>query len=509
MTAVWFLLLSATGLSWTADRAPIDFQKINRSAFIYPDYTSITIPPNIAPLNFVVREEGEAFLIKLRGAVQTLTVRSQDGKIGFPMSRWRRFLRTNLGETCLLEIYAKQNGRWVRFAPTEMTIAEAPIDRVLVYRLIDPIYHIWSDISIFQRDLTTFKESLIFNNRMIKSGCINCHAFHQNNPESMMFHVRGGTGTALILATDGECKAVDTRTAFNSSAGAYRCWHPDGRRIAFSVNKVAQFFHACGENRDVYDSQSDLIIYDTVNNTVTGNEKIASAGEMETYPMWTPDGRTLYFCSAPQADFSDALNLPYDRIKYSLKRIAYTPETNEWGEVQTVIDAGALNKSVTHPSVSPDGRFLLFCLSDYGNFSIYRPESDLYLLDLASNHYRRLSINSDKSDSYHSWSSNGRWFVFSSKRENGVTARPYFAYFDETGNVRKPFVMPQKDPEFYLTLLKTYNVPELVKSAVHYSPRQLSRAAHGRIVKAALDPTLSGSAKPPEAEETPWQPPTQ
>jgi len=86
-------------------------------------------------------------------------------------------------------------------------------------------------------------------------------------------------------------------------------------------------------------------------------------------------------------------------------------------------------------------------------------------MDLKSRKYRRLTCNSAQSDSWHCWSSNSRWIVFSSKRDNGWLARPYFSYIDANGREHKPFVLPQKDPAFYDTWLKTYNVPELVSGA--------------------------------------------
>lgn len=87
-------------------------------------------------------------------------------------------------------------------------------------------------------------------------------------------------------------------------------------------------------------------------------------------------------------------------------------------------------------------------MSDYGGFPVYRASSNLYLMDLKDGKYRRMECNSDQADSWHCWSSNSRWIVFSSKRENGLLARPYFCYIDMKGRAHKPFVMPQKDPTF-------------------------------------------------------------
>jgi len=75
---------------------------------------------------------------------------------------------------------------------------------------------------------------------------------------------------------------------------------------------------------------------------------------------------------------------------------------------------------------SPDGRYILFCKSGHGNLTIWQPESDLYLLDLKTGIVSKPDINSNKSESFHTWSSTGRWIVFSSRRDDGLLyTRPY------------------------------------------------------------------------------------
>ena len=78
------------------------------------------------------------------------------------------------------------------------------------------------------------------------------------------------------------------------------------------------------------------------------------------------------------------------------------------------------------------------------------------------------AVNSDKSDTYHSWSSNSHWFVFASKRDDGLYGKPYFSYVDSTGKAYKPFVLPQEDPEHYDITLKSYNIPELSTSELPF-----------------------------------------
>jgi len=233
-----------------------------------------------------------------------------------------------------------------------------------------------------------------------------------------------------------------------------------------------------GDNRDVYDIASDLILYDVDSNTVTSSPTIADPKFLETYPNWSADGRYLYFCRAPVFDTSTVFTADsYKNIHYDLMRINFDPEKGIFGKVDTVLLASKLGLSITLPRVSPDGRFLLFCMLEYGNFSIYRSSSDLYMMELETGHYTRLEINSNRSESYHCWSSNGHWIVFSSKRDDGIHARPYFSYVDDQGKVFKPFIMPQKDPSFYESLLYTYNIPELIIAPVSQQRQTLIKTA--------------------------------
>ena len=73
-----------------------------------------------------------------------------------------------------------------------------------------------------------------------------------------------------------------------------------------------------------------------------------------------------------------------------------------------------------------------------------------------------------KSDTYHSWSHTGRWFVFASKRDDGLYGKPYFCYVDRQGKAHKPFVLPQREPTFYDDCLKSFNIPELSRGPVPF-----------------------------------------
>ena len=88
-------------------------------------------------------------------------------------------------------------------------------------------------------------------------------------------------------------------------------------------------------------------------------------------------------------------------------------------------------------------------------------------MDLKTGKYVDMqSVNSNDVESYHSWSSNSRWFVFGSRRMDGLYTRLYIAYLDNKGKTGKAFLLPQKDPEYYDRLMKSYNIPEMIKGKV-------------------------------------------
>jgi hypothetical protein len=115
-------------------------------------------------------------------------------------------------------------------------------------------------------------------------------------------------------------------------------------------------------------------------------------------------------------------------------------------------------------------------VSDYGTFPIWHSETDLWLVDLQSGAVDTLAaVNGRYSDSYHSWSSTSRWVVFASKRDDRVYGRPYIAHVDSLGQVSRPFVLPQRDPAWYRTTLKSMNIPELYPQAESYDARAVRR----------------------------------
>ena len=166
----------------------------------------------------------------------------------------------------------------------------------------------------------------------------------------------------------------------------------------------------------------------------------------------------------------------YDQVRYDLCSVSFDPATRRFGTVvDTLYKASEIDKSVSFPRVSPDGKYLLYTLSGYGNFSIWHKDADLYMIDLSTlRSYPLEAANSDDVESYHSWSSDSRWIVFSSRRMDVLYRRPFIAYIDEKGQACKPFLLPQRDTDFYFRFMKSYNIPEFITGEVKRQGRALA-----------------------------------
>ena len=442
---------------------------------IYPDYTGVTIPVNIAPLNFALASDAGEASATFVAKDQRFEVKSKDRRFEIPLSKWKKLLQAAAGGTVEVTVAVKEGNIWVGYAPFAWQIASEPVDSYLAYRLIEPGYELWNQMGIYQRDLENFDQSAILENKMTDNNCMNCHSFCMQNPDKMLLHMREKLpGTYLI---DGEkIEKLNTKTDQTISSLVYPSWHPSGKYVAFSVNKTKQGFHLNNRNRvEVYDEASDVVVYDTDKHEIVTTARLFSKDAFETFPTFSPDGRTLYFCTA------DARSMPFEfkDVRYSLCSISFDPESRRFGtEVDTLYNAGIDGKSVSFPRVSPDGRYLMYTLSGYGNFSIWHKDADLYMADLSTGESRPLNeVNSDDVESYHSWSSNSRWFVFSSRRLDGLYTRPFIAYVGKDGAIGKPFLLPQEDTGFYARFMKSYNIPEFITGKVKVHSRTLALKA--------------------------------
>ncbi len=462
---------------------------------IFPDYCNVTIPCNIAPLNFMLpAEEYDACVARLTTPDGKQQTYGKGVKVQIPEPEWRAMLEASKGKSIKVEVWGEKAGEWLAYSPFELFVAEDPIDEYVSYRLVDPTYVAWSYMSIAQRNLTTFEESEIFNNELTsndraKGQCINCHSYQNYKTDNMLFHVRLSNARTVIV-NDGKVSSVNLKRDYTISSGVYPSWHPTEKLIAFSTNLTRQaFFTSHPDKIEVFDLESDMILYDIAKDSVI---VVANDPELlEVYPTWSPDGNYLYYCKSvplPEEMKGEDIRITYEKIQYNLYRKSFDLATLSFGEEELVYDAASKNRSATLPRISPDGSYMLFPEGQYGCFHTRHSDADVFCVKLDgqfplendkdaedSPFLDLTNLNSEgAADTYPSWSSNGKWIMCSSRRIDGNYSRLYFSYFNN-GKVEKAFMLPQEDPEHNTYRLKCYNRPEFMIEPVTISADEFSK----------------------------------
>ena len=473
---------------------PDSFAQAEGLPAIYPDYTDITVPVNIAPPAFQLEEAAmEQTVVRFSTADGTDIVCGNGLKAQPDVDAWHGLAAKASGGDITVEVYARGSGNgWTRYQPFAIHVSPDSIDPYISYRLISPSYVTYEELTLNQRCLEDYREQVMVDNMLCatedKGQCVNCHNYQTYNPRRMQFHARQTHGGTVIVY-DGRLEKVDMRHDSLLSACVYPDWHPTEKLIAYSTDKTMQSFHTAHPNKiEVLDAESDLVLYDIDRHEVTTIER--QPDELEVFPAWSPDGKSLYFCSAHFEYLADTVSteeiiMRAEELKYAIYRKSFDPDTRSFGPRELVFpDTSSLNphpsslnppSSSVLPRLSPDGRWLLFSQAAYGYFHIWHHDADLWLMDLTTGEARPLEeCNSPDTESYHSWSSNGRWIVFSSRRHDGVFTRPFIAHIDAEGHGCKPFELPQADPDLHLQMLKSYNVPELMRGPITITPQQFA-----------------------------------
>ena len=481
-----FALTSCLLFTACSQQLPSDFTQSDALPKIYPDYVDVTVPVNIAPLTFEMDGQWEEMAVRYSFNGEEIICR---GTQALPdLDNWKSLTAAAQGKDIQVETYASNNGQWTRFKPFNIHVSPDSIDAYISYRLIHPSYVSYEELTINQRCLENYDESVIYDNILCTENsqgqCINCHNYQQYNPERMQFHARQNHG-GTVITYDGMTRKINMGNDSILSAGVYPTWHPELPLIVYSTNLTRQNFHVIDPNKvEVYDTASDLIAYDVIKNEVTNIEN--DPNEFEVFPFWAPDGKSVYYCSA-HFEYPDTVTnrevyllRHSNKVFYNIYRKSFDTSTMTFGPRELVFAADTLGKSATLPRISPDGCFLMFTMAEYGVFHIWHRDADLWMIDLSTlEAHPAAELNSQDTESYHSWSSNGRWIVFSSRRDDGNFTRPFIAHIDENGKGTKPFELPCADPDYHRQFMKSYNVPEFMRGPVTIKPQDFADVLKG------------------------------
>ncbi len=469
------LLLLLAGCS-SHPSEPTDYTETAELPAMYPDYNGVTVPANIAPLNFMLEDENSIVVTKIVYPGGSKTYGS-GRKVQIDEAEWKEMLEASRGKEMQVTLFTKYDSddeNWKKHPAFSIQVANEEIDPWLSYRLIEPSYVAYENLDIMQRNLTSFREEIIASNHVggHKEQCINCHSYQNYRTENMLFHVRGaGGGTMLIYHNQAKLMQNLRREGMTSNP-VYPAWHPTLPIIAFSTNKTGQMFHTQDNAKvEVQDTESHLVIYDVERDSMLLLP--ASVEEFDNFPTWSPDGKKIYFTSAhyTMRDSTDGLEREiannYQEIRYNLYVHDFDAENFEVSDRKLVADLASQRQSASLPHVSPDGKYLLYASGAFGCFHIWHADADIHTLNLETMQIDSLeALNSPRAESYPTWSSNGRWIIMASRRDDNNYSRVYIAYFDAEGHAHKAFAVPQADPEHDKLLLRSYNRPETMVESV-------------------------------------------
>lgn len=469
---IYLVLLTLTSCHESVDNA----LKVDKQPRIFPDYVGVTIPSVIAPMNFAMSaDDVEKMDVVVKGS-KGGELHVQGDYADFDEDDWHELTAQNKGGRLTFSVCAKSNGEWTRYKDFCMDVSSYELeDYGLTYRRIAPGYEIYSHMGLYERRLSDFDERAIIENTQVPGMCVNCHTSNRTNPDHFVFHIRGDHGGTLF-SVNGDAEVLAAKNDSIKGTMVYPYWHPSGKYCAFSTNQTRQGFHVVKDERvEVFDISSDVFVYDVEKHELILDTLLSTKLYSENSPVFSPDGKTMYYMTCLQKDYP----LEFKDEKYNLCSIGFDPEKGKFGnKVDTVFNAVKDGKSLTWPRPSYDGRYIMFTLMDYGYFSIWHKESDFWLLDLRTGKAHPLKgANSADADSYHNWSIGSHWFVFTSRRMDGLYSHLYLSCVDDKGNATKPFLLPQRNPKkYYSGSVYSFNTPDFTSKPVNLDSRKVSSA---------------------------------
>lgn len=473
MRKLFFFLLAAV-ISTACTRQVSNPQTVGKWPDIYPDYTDVTIPAGIAPLDFAMADDNAECIDVVVKGDRGGELHANGRYADFSIDEWHELTQQNKGHDLWVSVCAYNNGQWTQYKDFPIHVSTMALDDYgLTYRLIKPGYEVGGDIGIYQRNIHTFEQQPLLTETLLPGKCMNCHIPNQTDPSAITLQIRGEGGGTLIQK-DGVQQWLDTRTDSTKAACSYASWHPSARYCIFATNSVHQSFYVgTGQRIEVFHLFSNLVMLDTNTHELILSP-LLQTDDLEIFPAFSADGKTVYYSTSKPC----RMPAEYEKVKCSLCAISFDESTAQFGtQADTLINAAETGKSCVLAKPSYDGRWLMYVVADCGNFPVCRPEADLWLMDLKTRETWPLDIlNSHNTESWHCWSTNSRWVVFASKREDGMYTQLFFTSIDDQGKATKPFLLPQRNPKvFYREMMDAYNVPEFTKVKASIGTRQAYR----------------------------------
>ncbi len=316
--------------------------------------------------------------------------------------------------------------------------------------------------------------------------CANCHSFSRDGKTiAMDVDAIDDKGAYAISSFEESIKfssdSIISWSRFQMGKFTYGLLSqisPDGRFVVSTLRDCEIFV----DIKDLEYSQlffpfkGILVVYDRQEKRYYELEGANDSMFVHSNPCWTPDGKNILFTRAKAKHYSESgihngsVAKQQDRERYNkfektyldrdslIKFDIYTiPFNDGFGGLATPIE-GASNNGLSNyfPRVSPDGKWLVFCQAE--SFMLLQKDSKLAILPIAGGESRVLNCNSQNMNSWHSWSPNSKWLVFSSKAFGPYT-QLFLTHIDDDGTDTPPVYLHNFSFSEYAN-----NIPEFVNT---------------------------------------------
>ncbi len=426
-------------------------------------YDGASFPRNIAPPLFQWQDtENDLWRLSIRPAGQNEPLHVITRRTSWrPDARtWEAIKSAKTGEWIDLEVRGLKRTSGgdaeVWMDSSRFRVSTYPADRLIVYRMVTPLFHGYKTPDIHYRFIDSFDADQFLPGE--QTYCTNCHSFPVS-PDIPSEDIDLAIAVRDQLVPETQRRILGLYNMGSRSAKTlninsfFMTWDPEGTRVAVTGGyRVSVRPLITLETQEFYVLTADILIVDSETLEVFPLTGASTPENMESFPTWSPDGKTIVFARAEEISMEEG----FAERRYNLYKVPYND--GKGGEATPIPGASHNEMSNFAPRFSPDGKWLVFNKCDWS--SLVAPSSDLWIMSTEDGaEPRPLECNVPYAmDSHHSWSSNGRWLLFASKRDDGIFARIYLTEIDEDGHASPPVELPCKDDT-----MMCFNVPEFLR----------------------------------------------